>query len=184
MRVGHAGPPQGVVQHLQGGSSGLGGEGGVSRLGVDAVGGGPVQGGGDRDDALGRSSSAIPEVQEVGFLLPGQDSVLHGVLDPLGPAGGDGLGYLVLSGAGPGCDGAQGAAQGGLVEAVGPGGLGGQLGHLLDAGGVEVAALAVLLPEGAGGLVEVSAGALPMEGLLSYSLMWVDEINSLMSDWL
>ena len=56
-------------------------------------------------------------------------------------------------------DGLQGAAVGGLVEPGGPGGLGGQLGHLLDASGAEVPALPVLLAQEARVLVAVSAHA-------------------------
>ena len=101
----------------------------------------------------------VSEGPEVGFLFGGEGTVLHGVVDALGEAGGDGLGDVVLGGLGPGGNGLKGAAQGGLVEPAGSGGLGGELGHLLDAGGVEVTALGVLLPEEAGGLVAVSADA-------------------------
>ena len=53
----------------------------------------------------------------------------------------------------------EGGGESGLVETGGAGCLGGELGHLLDAGSVEVTALAVLLPEEASGLVAESAGA-------------------------
>ena len=107
---------------------------------------------------LGRSWSAIlvPEGAEVRLLVGGEGAVLHGVFDALGPAVGDGLGDVVRGG--PGGDCLEGCAKGGLVETGGPGGLGGELGHLLDAEGVEVTALAVLLPEEAGVLSAVSAG--------------------------
>ena len=101
----------------------------------------------------------VPEGSEVGLFFLGEGAVLQGMVDALGEAGGDGLGDVVFGGPGLGGNGLEGAAQSGLVEPAGSGGLGGELVHLLDAGGVEVTTLAVLLPEEAGGLVTVSAGA-------------------------
>ena len=47
----------------------------------------------------------VSEVTERDLFLPGEDAVVQGVLDALGPTGGDVCGDLVLGGAGPGRDG-------------------------------------------------------------------------------
>ena len=54
-----------------------------------------------------------------------------------------------------------GAAEVGLVELVGADGLGGELGHLLDARSVEVTAGVTLLPQASRLLSAIAAGAAP-----------------------
>ena len=110
---------------------------------------------------LGMSWSAIRSRKstEVRFLLPGQDAVAAWRAGRLGPSRPRLLGRCRPRWRGPGCrDGPEGATQGGLVEPGGAGGLGGQLGHLLDARSVEVTALAVLPAQESRVLVAVSAG--------------------------
>ena len=72
------------------------------------------------------------------------------------------MGDIFLAGAGQLGDALEGAAQRRIVEPGSAPGLGGELGLLLDAPGVEVTALAVLLPEEAGVLTAV-IGSRPSE---------------------
>ncbi len=92
------------------------------------------------------------------LLVTGEDAVAHRVGDSLPEALLEGAVDVFPGGAGALGDGPKGLPEGCFVEAVG-GGLGGELGHLLDARGVEVTARAVLSLEEPRGLAAVTAGA-------------------------
>ena len=117
---------------------------------------------------LGRSWSAIRsrKVRRFVFLFGGEGAVLHGVLDALGEAGGDGLGDVCFGSPGPGGDCFEGVPEGGLAEPAGAGGLGGELGHLIHARLVGLAALGVVPLQETGLLAAMAAGA--VQGLKEF----------------
>ena len=113
----------------------------------------------DAEDAGVALGQAVPESPESFLLLAGEDAVAHCLGDFLPEALLQGAVDVLAGGSGALGAGPQGLPEGGLVEGVGAGGLGGELDHLLGARSMEVTALSVLLPEEAGILSAVSACA-------------------------
>ena len=84
--------------------------------------------------ALSSRARLSPEGAESFFLLSGEDAVAHRLGDALPEPLLQGAVDVLVGGAGALGDGPQGLPEGGLVEGVGTGGLGGELDHLLVAG--------------------------------------------------
>ena len=104
---------------------------------------------------------AVPEGAEALLLVTGEGTVGHGLGHALPEPLLQGAVNVLAGGAGAVGNGRQGLSEGGLVEGVAHGGLGGELDHLLVARRVEVTALAVLLAQEARVLVAVAAGCPP-----------------------
>ena len=94
------------------------------------------------------------------LLVPGDDAVGHRAGDALLPPVLEGAFNIFVGGARALGNGSQGLPEGGLVEGVGTGGLGGELDYLLPAGLVGLAALRVVPLQEAGLLAAETAGAL------------------------
>ena len=106
----------------------------------------------------GVQGQAVPELTEPGFFGLGHYPVGHRVRDALLPAFFQGLVDGVPAPVKPAGYLCQGEPEGFLVEGVGRRGLGGEIDHLVPAGGVGPAAVGVFAGQDAGLLVTEGAG--------------------------